>query len=539
MRKRAVLLLAILAAFSCVPALAQQPVTSTKVVTVAAFKNGLGFFVRQGPAKLTNGWGVMHEVPSPSFGSLWLGVSEQGASVDELVAMHRDVAGKRNASDVRELLTANTGKVATVEVGGKLYTGTILSTSTQPAALVLAGDPALPVPEEKLLLMKFVDGNVAAFDRGDVRWASFGEPPATTIPTVARARALKFKVKNGGESVNMTMSYLQRGIGWSPSYLITLEDDKTARITMQAILVDDVEDLVDVDVFFVVGVPNFAFSEIISPMALQQTLADFISNLQGGGRRDFGAGPLANVMSQSVAVYDDATAGAGGLTVAELAGAPEEDLFLYARPRVTLARGERGTYSVFATEVGYEHVYEWTIPDTARINSYGQVDSQTVKEADRVWHSLRLANSSTFPWTTAPAMVVSGQKPIAQDTLGYTPKGATNTLKLTVATDVQTDKQEIEASRRENARQIYGSTYDEVTVQGTLKIRNFKTRDVKLTIRKTVTGEVDVASDGGATTKLAEAFNSVNPTSRIAWEVPLGPGAEKVITYRYRVYVRS
>jgi len=39
-------------------------------------------------------------------------------------------------------------------------------------------------------------------------------------------------------------------LGWTPSYLISLNDDKTAQITMQAVVMDDAEDLDNTDVFF-------------------------------------------------------------------------------------------------------------------------------------------------------------------------------------------------------------------------------------------------------------------------------------------------
>jgi hypothetical protein len=557
MRVRTALLLAALCGSATAPALGQQQQDARpKTVSVAAFKNGLGFFVRQGAAKLSNGWGTISDVPEATYGSLWLGATDRGASIDELVALYRDVPGERAAASVRELLAANAGKAATIEVGGKLYTGTILRGPARPepasavepplvgrhAALSAVGpvSVAAPAAEGDLLLMQLADGSFAAFSASDVRWASFQGSPVTSVPSVGRTRALRFRMKGAGESANLTMGYLRKGLGWSPSYLVSIEDDTTARITMQAVLVNDAEDLTDADVFFVVGVPNFAFSEVMSPMTLQQSLAEFMSGLQQGGQTGFRVGPLTNVMTQSVAAYDPSSSpGPAGVTVAELGGAPEEDLFLYSRPRVTLASGERATYVVFSGDIAYEHVYEWTIPDLARVDAYGRTRSDEFDESDRVWHSLRLANSLAFPWTTAPAMVVSGQKPLAQNTLDYTPKGAKGLLKLTVATDVQTSKQELEVGRKPEFTRIRSTTYDEVTVEGTLRVRNFKGRAVTLTVRKTVTGEVLVASDGGAVTKLAEAINSVNPRSRLAWEVPLAAGQEKVITYRYKILVAT
>ena len=89
-------------------------------------------------------------------------------------------------------------------------------------------------------------------------------------------KALQFKIKGATDHASLTMGYLEHGLGWTPSYLVSLQDDKKAQITMQAVLVNDAEDLTNTDLFFVVGVPNFAYSNVPSPMALQQSLLEFM-----------------------------------------------------------------------------------------------------------------------------------------------------------------------------------------------------------------------------------------------------------------------
>ncbi len=59
-----------------------------------------------------------------------------------------------------------------------------------------------------------------------------------------------------------------------------------------------------------------------------------------------------------------------------------------------------------------------------------------------------------------------------------------------------------------------------------------------MNVKKTVVGEVVSASDGGKVEKAAEGIRAVNPTSVIAWEVPLDPDDEKTLDYTYFTYVR-
>ena len=49
------------------------PVLNTKAKNIAVFKNGLGFFMREGTVRLSDGWAVTEYVPNASLGSLWIG----------------------------------------------------------------------------------------------------------------------------------------------------------------------------------------------------------------------------------------------------------------------------------------------------------------------------------------------------------------------------------------------------------------------------------------------------------------------------------
>jgi hypothetical protein len=213
---------------------------------------------------------------------------------------------------------------------------------------------------------------------------------------------------------------------------------------------------------------------------------------------------------------------------------------------VTLAKGERATYNIFAATVGCEHIYEWEVADDPQVDVYGnRVNSSyssnptDQKATNVVWHSVRLKNGSGFPWTSAPAMVISGTKALSQDTLLYTPKGASSNLKMTIATDVRTDKKELEVERQPKALYRNGSEFEAVTVEGTLKLKSYKSKEISLKVYRSLVGEVLSATEEGKFEKLGEGIRGVNSTSRITWDLKLKPGEEKAITYRYKVLVRG
>ena len=533
----------------------EAPQELPKTIAVAAFKNGLAFVVRQGMIHLQSGFGRITSIPNATLGTLWLAPGESGSSLDEVLAYHYNVGAQRNMVSLEEVLLANAGKTVTVTYNNKDYTGEIVglrdpdSNSTnataQPSPELAANVPVITPPAKPQYLLLRVDKKLIALPVNSISNAVLPDDTIFTEKFEQQRSALRFKVKGGGEQTNLTVGYLEHGLGWTPSYLISVTDEKTAQITMQAAVIDDAEDLKDADCFFVVGVPNFAYSETPSPMSLQQNLLAFMKDAE---RRDAGANfrysnaiagqavALDELKSESAPTFEQA--------VAELSGAPEEDLFLYTRSGVTLARDERATYNVFSTSVNYEHIYEWEVQDQPRVDGFGNViqsngnPSPSDAAANSIWHSIRLKNNSKFPWTSAPALVISGTKPVSQDTLPYTPKAASSNLKITIATDIRSSHDEREVAREQNIQRRRNYQYDQVTVEGTLKVKNYKSKEVRLNIRKNIRGEVESQSDEGKSVKLGEAIQTDNPMSRLTWEVTLKPGEDRVITYRYKVWVR-
>ena len=538
----------------------EAPETELKTTAVAAFKNGLAFVVRQGDAHLEGGVGNLSPVPHATLGSLWIAPNDAGASLDEVVAHRYKISGQQNLTALADVLLANAGKVVTiVDNNQKEFTGEIAGfrqAEKSGAGSALVGNPteqslypnaaliAEPRPIPEYLLLKS-DGKLLAFYFHNIARVVL---PADSILLRAQEQerqALRFKIKGVTGHANLTMGYLEHGLGWTPSYLVSLQDDKTAHITMQAVLVNDAEDLKDTDLFFVVGVPNFAYANVPSPMALQQSLLEF---MQAASRKDETNARYSNAITGQMTVggaldFEAAAAPSLAATIEELQGAQEEDLFLYSRKNVTLGRGERATYNVFSDVVSYENIYEWNLEDQPRVDGFGNAQNNLNSGSDRatkdnIWHALRLKNTTKFPWTSAPTMVISGTKPLSQDTVPYTPKGATSSLKLTVATDIRASHEENEVDRQKDVQRRRGHNYDEVTVEGTLTIKNYKSKDVRLSIASRVRGNVESQSDDGKAAKLAEAIAVDNPLSRLTWEVSLKAGEEKIIKYRYKVWLR-
>lgn len=526
----------------------------TKVKTLAAFKNGLGFVFRSGDAKLVDGWATMQELPPAALGTLWIGTTSLEAPVEEVISYKGTVFEEVDALDLSGLLDANVGKsVEIVYSGGgteaSFVKGVLLSSGGRQPVSSPAPDPRFynssirpPEPSRsQIVLVKSIDGSIVAFEKSAIRSVKLPGDASVKTKIERPANGAKIKVRGKPASAKVTLAYLEKGITWSPSYLVNLLSEKEAELTLDSVLANDVEDLEDVDVSFVVGYPNFAFSDVITPLNLQQSVATFVQAITRGPRDAY---PSASIASQSIAyntaVYDSTDARwrpEMAYSTTQMSGESNEDLYFYRQPHVTLKKGDRARYTVTSAKIPIEHIYLWEVSDMMNVDDrgYRRDSDRDQRPEDQVWHALRMKNTTTQPWTTAPAFAVKGSMPVAQDTLRYTPPKGESTLKLTVAVDVRADQSENEVSRK--AVPDPYSSYDEVLVDGTLLIKNMKSSSVKMKVNKLLTGEV-LQSEGGKVTKVTKRLSAVNPKSDIAWEFSLEPGAEKRLDYKYKVLLR-
>lgn len=533
----------------------QLPLLKSEVRTVAAFKNGLGFVFRSGTTPLQDGWAALDPIPSAVLGTLWIGTSSKGGSVSEVISYKDKVRTDFPALDLSEVLAANTGKVVTLTYSlgagqpAQTVTGQIVSVPEVPKSDDLG---PLPLRDEgparyntpraagHIVLLRPEQGGVLALNKSAVLTV---QSPGQDLNTSVEREVNRAKVKIGGspKEAEITVAYLEKGINWSPGYLLNIKDDAKAAITLEAVLANDAEDLEDTELSFVVGYPNFRFADIVTPLALQQSVAQIVERLGAAGRpASAGYGALSNVMAQSVNYAFDSSEWSPESSYAAttpMAGESNEDLYFYTQPGVTLKKGDRARYTVFTGSVPYEHVYEWAVPDTMSINEEGyRRDAPNNQDlGTQVWHSLRLTNSTDHPWTTAPAFVVNGPMPVAQDVLQYTPTGGKSTLKLTVATDVRAEQSQTEVSR--TPVEITRRSFEEVVVDGKLSVKNWKKKDVRLIVTKSLVGEVRTAGQDGKVRKTVRSLTANNPSSEIRWEFDLPSGAEKELNYTYKALV--
>ena len=80
--------------------------------------------------------------------------------------------------------------------------------------------------------------------------------------------------------------YLRKGLGWFPNYVVNLKGEEEAEIILRALVVNDAEAIENANINFVVGVPNFKYNNILTPMTGNQSLIPRTSQgeLKAAGR---------------------------------------------------------------------------------------------------------------------------------------------------------------------------------------------------------------------------------------------------------------
>lgn len=123
--------------------------------------------------------------------------------------------------------------------------------------------------------------------------------------------------------------------------------------------------------------------------------------------------------------------------------------------------------------------------------------------------------------------------------LTFTPIGGENILRVTPATEVVGTHTLEEKSREQPTLKYGGSeyTFDLITIEGTIKIRNIKKEPVELVINRKIVGEMISTSDGGTFSREGLNLQAVNPNSKVSWNLKI-PNGKKEIKYSYKIFVR-
>jgi len=491
-----------------------------KVKSVAVFKNGYGFFVREGDVKLRDGWAVGSHLPPAVLSTLALYAHDEADLVDVI----------------------GTGPGETVDFDGK-------DAPKTPAAIRSRLEASKGLQVQLGYTAKGIDrtaaGELISVGPEYVVLEHDGSTFAVPVEGVKRLHILNLPIrvhvareKDNDKPVKLGMAYLRKGIVWIPEYSVKILDDTTAEIMLRGTLVNEAEDLIHTDVQFVVGVPHFLHGDYLEPASIGQVIrtigasvmpeglqtqvmnrAGIANNTIQANQFDARRAPPGAVDKPVDLGGKDVKAAAGNLPTLDSSGAGS-DFTVYTKSDLTLRIGEKAIVTLFRKKVKYAHRYRWEPPA-------------------ELTHSIMLFNDTDSAFTTGPFVAVSGSRPLAQDLLKYTPIGGQTELPITAAVNVATDREESEIDRKIKALTDANRAhhFDLVTLQGNLKVRNFEKRAIDIVVSVKVPGKPLSGSDGGIVSTNAEKLVLTEREGRISWKMTVEPGGVKQVEYKYERYV--
>lgn len=483
----------------------------TKSATV--FKDGYGFFMREGDVTLRDGWAVSGALPPASYGTLAfyslnekqlvdLASSGPGHTVafDDLDAP-KDPAKKRaileGYRDMKLSLTWNRDKAE------RMTSGRVVSVS-ETFALIDEGGQTVAVPLGEISKMQLLELPLRLH-------VSEGEKDAT------------------GKTL-LGMAYLREGITWIPEYTLNILDETKAELTLKGVLINHAEDLIHADINFVVGTPNFAHRAKLGPLVAGQVLRMIGGRVDGMVMAQIANSFTANMAQDSrmEAIEERPVEDRSGDAIRDAMGnlptisaEAATDFSVYRKEDLTIRTGERAVVTLFKIPIGYKHLYEWNHPEPIR-------------------HSLVLKNDSDSPWTTGSMMALTATQPLAEDLFKYVPAGGSGTFPVSEALNISKKISEVELERKLKEYSTSDrNTFDLVRLGGEILLQNYDKSDVHLVIDYPVPGKPIVASNGGTVETGTEKLALTERAGRIKWDLNLKPGESLTLKYEYERYVKT
>ncbi|GAB4332277.1 MAG: hypothetical protein OHK0038_07870 [Flammeovirgaceae bacterium] len=497
------------------------------------FKNGTAFIVKKLDLKVENETAFIKEIPQATFGSLWL--SAEGNQIKSVSNATEQFSEKFDVGTFQDVLKANQGKKVSI----------ILQNDTKVSGSVKS------MQNTGMISIKTTNSWFYT-TLEQIKSIEFAEKPDNQFEVKQEKSVLKIDFAKSKSKQPLQMMYLQKGISWTPSYQINLLNDKEAQIKLIATLLNDVEDLNDASVNFVVGIPNFAYSYLTSPLATKEDVNSFITKLNQYSNQYYtSSGNRYNQSLNRADITYQTMSNAGGYAdgYAELSvdyeeegsyqpnlggGQKAEDLFFYQSQSVSLKKGDRGMYEILDLKTTYTHLYEADLTSTP----FGEGN-------DKIYlpkHYIVLDNISKVAWTTGTILLTkdinSNITPVSQDKLNYTPVGGKAKITLTQSSDVNVKYTEKEVTRSSGSKEKDGYVYEIATIEVNVEVRSYKTDDIHLKVTNRILGEAIKCSRDWKTTKQVNYYQSYNPNTSIEWEIPLKAGSLETFTYQYQQKIR-
>lgn len=482
-----------------------------KATDVAIFKNSSAFIRKKALLDPKQDISLEKNI-SPNgqviLGTLWF--KSKDNKIKSLLSYPKEIKNELTVNSNIELLKENIGKKINL----------VLEKKTFESAEIIE------VIGSSNLIIKH-DNQWITVDQSDIKRINFLEKPDFKKENKTVDNFVHFDFEKDSKA-NVEMICMQKGVSWIPNYLISLDENDKATVRLRASVQNNLEDFINVNMKFVVGIPSFSFQNresLLTSLKKQINIGRFYMDETEITNNNYQSLNLSNRRRDYAPVREENF---------KQIGEKNEDLFFYSAKNVTLKEGARGFFEIEKQTVDVEHIYEVNLNG----NSIKKYFTTKTDNRNDVWHSIKFKNTSTIPFTTGTAFVTTTKKgleqPVSQNKLEYTPSGAFCFLKMTISPDVSVLDSEQEIARKENATR----GYDMVTVEGKIELKNYSGKKIDLEIKRMILGKLQKTDLNWEVSKEVKMYDSKNQYNNTSWKTKLEAGGTKTITYTYQYYVK-
>ena len=462
---------------------------TTRLNTLVVFRDGFGFYLREGTAKLKQGWATTNLVPKAISGTLWVYPTHEADRIDTVVTTNDNRVEYDGAANLKAALADKIGLRLRVMSEGRKAEGHLT------AAL------------DQMMLLKGGDGAYTALEYSKVESVALADFPVR----------IKVRTQRPDGDAGIRLAYVQEGVHWEPSYVLEMLPGKRGRLTLRGTLLGLDEELKGTTVVFVVGAPRMA-----NRGALDNLLAGYLTGTVLSGNR---LGAFARSAEQSVAdaaKSSPALRGGGGIggggASAPLSSEESGELQYYSRPDFFLRPGERAMATIFEVDIPVTPLFEWDA------------------DGEQVGYLLTLDNKSNQPLTAGPVFVVEDARPVGQESVEYTAVGGKAELRLAKGIGLKVERLETELKRGDPYK-IGDQNFLAITLSGKLNLENLRKEPADVRVTRTLVGKVLTVGNGGLVKNTEVQRTGANANNLLEWKVTVAPGAKAVLEYTYETVV--
>jgi hypothetical protein len=485
---------------------AQQNVQNLHPTRVSIFKNGNYFVKRSGTVNLVNKQFYLQPPTDVLMGGYWLG-SSNGNEVKVITIKTDTIKVQKNCSSISDYLMANIGKNITLlknDVKQSLLEGTLQDFN------LTNGYFKIQTADSKIIIAKITD-----FEQLQMQTKSNSTYKADSISDIT-----KVKLSRDASNSNISLLSLHKGLQWMPSYLLTVINDKEANLQLKATISSGTESYMNTDVDILIGNPTMFYKQAIDPIC--ENMVREILGTRTYMQQAVNGVSMQNSNASGYRISDDYE---GINDRLDIGGEKLEDLYMYKLGKMDIEANSKIIVPIYNSKVTYEDAYTLEIRD----------NQNSIYSPLAVKHFYTIKNNTAAPFTTGPVLVTNKEDMLlAQSQMAYTPVSSTQSISLSDAIDVAANIKEVVTSREKQKIEWRNNVIEKVNFTGTIKVRNFQKKTIKLKITKEIKGKFIKVSNNGKTNSY-KSETSLNESSLVTWEITIEPNTTIDLIYEASV----